>query len=83
MTVSVVKNSYFRWHDLGIKSVDSDKFYNFIFNKIVDKFKTFKLSTGNNYIIIKSLVNNNEIKFTFSLDKKTEQNWFEKAKNKI
>jgi len=83
ITVSVVKNSYFRWHDLGIKSVDSKKFYEYVFNKTVDKFKAFKLSTGNNYIIIKNEVNNNEIKFSFSLDKKTEHDWFEKAKNKI
>lgn len=83
MTVSVIKNSYFRWHDLGIKSVDSKKFYDYVFNKIVDKFKTFKISAGNNYIIIKSEVNNNEIKFCFSLDKKTELEWFDKSKSKI
>lgn len=83
MTVNVIKNSYFRWHDLGIKSVDSKKFYDYVFNKTVDKFKTFKLSIVDNYILIKSEVNNNEIKFCFSLDKKNEQDWFDKVSNSI
>ena len=33
LTVSVVKNSYFRWHDLGIKNTDSKKFYDYLFKK--------------------------------------------------
>ena len=52
MTVNVIKNSYFRWHDLGIKSVDSVKLYKLVFNSIVDKFKTFNLSIVDNRLVI-------------------------------
>ena len=83
ITVSVVKNSYFRWHDLGIKSVDSKKFYDFLFKKIVDKFKTFSLSIDGNTLVINSDVNHNSMRITFSLDKKTEKDWFDSIKCQI
>ncbi len=80
MTVSVVKNSYFRWHDLGIKSVDSLKFYKFIFNSIVEKFEKFNITLSDNKVVIKSDVNNNTISVSFSLTKKSEKTWFDKIK---
>ena len=83
ITVSVVKNGYFRWHDLGIKSIDSKKFYDFVFKKIIDKFKTFSLSIDENTLVINSDVNNNSMRISFSLDKKTEKDWFDKAKCQV
>ena len=83
VTVSVVKNSYFRWHDLGIKSIDSKKFYDFVFKKIIDKFKTFSLFIDENTLVINSDVNHNSMRLIFSLDKKTEKDWFDKAKCQV
>lgn len=83
MTVNVIKNSYFRWHDLGIKSVDSVKLYKLVFNSIVDKFKAFNLSIVDNRLVIISDVNKNKIEISFSLDKKSEKDWFDKAKCQI
>lgn len=83
VTVSVVKNSYFRWHDLGIKSIDSKKFYDFVFKKIIDKFKTFSLFIDENTLVINSDVNHNSMRIIFSLDKKTEKDWFDKAKCQV
>lgn len=81
MTVSVIQNSYFRWHDLGIKSSDSKKFYNLVFNKIVEKFKKFSIIINNNCVDIKSSVNNNQIRVSFSINTKTEIEWFNKIKD--
>lgn len=83
MTVSVIKNNYFRWHDLGIKSIESKKFYDFIFQNIVQKFKTFSLSISGNALIIQSDVNHNVVEIQFSLDKKVEKDWFDKIKCQI
>ena len=83
MTVSVIKNSYFRWHDLGIKTIDSVKLYKLVFNSIVDKFKKFNLSIVDNKLVIKSDVNKNVICVAFSLDKKTEIDWFDKVKCQV
>lgn len=83
MTVSVIKNNYFRWHDLGIKSIESKKFYDYIFQNIIQKFKTFSLSISENAIVIQSDVNHNVVEIQFSLDKKVERDWFDKIKCQI
>lgn len=76
LTVQVLQNNYFRWHDLGIKNVDSKRFYDYLFNRIVDKFQKFSLSILDSALVIKSSVNHNEIIINFSLDKKSEREWF-------
>ena len=83
LTVSVVKNSYFRWHDLGIKNVDSKKFYDYLFKNIIEKFKSFSLSIDGSSLVISSSVNHNIMKVNFLLDKKTEKDWFDKIKSQI
>lgn len=83
MTVSVIKNRYFRWHDLGIKSTESKKFYDYIFQSVIQKFKTFSLSISGNALIIQSDVNHNVVEVQFSLDKKIEKDWFDKIKCQI
>lgn len=81
MTVSVIQNGYFRWHDLGIKAIDSKKFYDLVFKKIMEKFKEFSITINTNSIEIKSSVNNNQIRVSFSIDTKTEKEWFNKIKD--
>lgn len=83
MTVSVIKNSYFRWHDLGIKSIESKKFYDYVFQNIIHKFKTFSLSISENVLVIQSYVNYNVVEIHFSLDKKVEKDWFDKIQCQI
>lgn len=83
MTVSVIKNNYFRWHDLGIKSIESKKFYDYIFQSIIRKFKTFSLYISDNALVIQSDVNHNVVEIQFSLDKKVEKDWFDKVRCQI
>ena len=78
LAVSVVKNSYFRWHDLGIKLEDSKEFYKVILKDILDKFKEFNIITGENNIIISSSVNNNKLDISFTFVDTKIQKWFEK-----
>lgn len=78
LTVSVIKNSYFRWHDLGILSKDSTKLYEMIINSISDKFKEFNISFDNNNIYISSSVNHNQVDVHFTLTTKKEKDYFKK-----
>ena len=78
LTVSVIKNSYFRWHDLGILATDSVNFYKIVLNNILDKFKTFNISFDNNKVIISSSVNCNKLDIHFTFTNKKEKDWFQK-----
>lgn len=78
LTVSVIKNSYFRWHDLGILAIDSVNFYKIVLNNILDKFKTFNISFDNNKVIISSSVNCNKLDIHFTFTNKKEKDWFQK-----
>ena len=78
LTVSVIKNSYFRWHDLGILAIDSVDFYKIVLNNILDKFKTFNISFDNNKVIISSSVNCNKLDIHFTFTNKKEKDWFQK-----
>lgn len=78
LTVNVIKNSYFRWHDLGILATDSVDFYKIVLNNILDKFKTFNISFDNNKVIISSSVNCNKLDIHFTFTNKKEKDWFQK-----
>ena len=65
LTVSVVKNSYFRWHDLGIKLSEGKKFCKYIKDNLKDKFEVFNITTNKNSFIIESEVNHNKIEIFF------------------
>lgn len=78
LTVSVIKNSYFRWHDLGILATDSVDFYKIVLNNILDKFKTFNISFDNNKVVISSSVNCNKLDIHFTFTNKKEKDWFQK-----
>lgn len=81
LTVSVVKNSYFRWHDLGILAKDSVSLYKVVINDILEKFKDFKISFDNNNIYISSSVNHNEIDMHFTFTNQKEKEYFQKQKD--
>ena len=77
LTVSVIKNSYFRWHDLGILSKDSLTLYKLVLDSIIDKFKEFEISfVDNNTINISSSVNHNQIDMHFTFTNQKEKDWF-------
>lgn len=78
LTVSVIKNSYFRWHDLGILAKDSLSFYKVVVEDVLKKFKTFNIDFDNNTIYISSLVNHNQIELHFTLTNQKEKDWFQK-----
>ena len=80
LTVSVIKNAYFRCHDIGIKKEEHLAFYEKLITDILNKFKAFDIRFGEKNIIISSKVNNNEIDISFTLDNKKDINWFEKVK---
>lgn len=81
LMVSVIKNSYFRWHNLGILAKDGIKLYKEVIVGILDKFKNFNIEFDNNVIYISSSVNHNqiEVKFTFTCQK--EKDLFIKQKD--
>lgn len=81
LTVSVIKNSYFRWHDLGILAKDSISLYKVVINDIKEKFKDFNISFDNNNIYISSLVNHNEIDMHFTFTNQKEKEYFQKQKD--
>lgn len=81
LTVSVIKNSYFRWHDLGILAKDSVKLYKVVIDGILDKFKDFNITFDNNIIYISSSVNHNQIEVKFTFTNQKEKDYFEKQKN--
>ena len=80
LTVSVIKNSYFRCHDIGITKNEHLDFYKQLVKDILNKFKSFDLRFGEKNIIISSKVNNNEIDISFTLLDKNDSDWFEKIK---
>ena len=80
LAVSVIKNAYFRYHNLGIKKDEHLSFYKQLMDDILNKFKEFDILFGENNIIISSKVNNNQIDISFTLDNKKDINWFEKIK---
>ena len=81
LTVSVIKNSYFRWHDLGIAVEDSLSFYQAVYPKIVEKFSKFEVETSEKEIIISSKVNQNQIGIQFHVDPKEHKKWSAWIKN--
>ena len=80
LTVSVVKNSYFRWHDLGIKIEDANTLYEQLNKSVVKKFKKFDIRYTANSLIISSKVNNNQVELSFTLLDKELEKWFENTK---
>ena len=79
LTVSVIKNSYFRWHDLGILAKDSLNFNQLVVNSILEKFNEFDINfIDNNTINIFSSVNHNQIDVHFTLTNQKEKDWFQK-----
>ena len=77
LTVNVIKNSYFRWHDLGILAKDSLTLYKLVFDSIIDKFKEFEINfVDNNTINISSSVNHNQIDMHFTFTNQKEKDWF-------
>ena len=78
LMVSVIKNNYFRWHDLGITVKDSIEFYNIVIDSILCKFKNFTISFDNNIIYILSSLNHNQINIEFNLNTKKEKEFFQK-----
>lgn len=79
LTVNVLKNGYFRWHDLGVLTKDSLEFYKIVCNSILEKFKTFNITfIDNNTIHIYSSVNNNIIDMHFTLTTKKEKEYLKK-----
>ncbi len=81
LTVRVIKNSYFRWHDLGILANESLSFYKLVLNNILDKFNKFNISFNKNSITISSDVNNNSLDISFNITNKKEEKWFQDSKN--
>ena len=80
LTVNVIKNSYFRWHDLGIKVDEAKEFYEKISGAVLKKFKKFDIRYTANSLIISSKVNNNEVELSFTLLDKELEKWFETNK---
>ena len=79
LTVSVIKNSYFRWHDLGILAKDSVTLYRLVEKSILEKFKKFDIDfVNNNTIHISSSVNHNQIDMHFTFTNQKEKDWFQK-----
>lgn len=78
LTVSVIKNSYFRWHDLGVIAKDSVKLYKVVIESILNKFKDFNIKFDNNTIYISSSVNHNQIDIHFTLTTKKEKEFLQK-----
>lgn len=80
LTVSVIKNAYFRCHNLGIKKDEHLAFYKKVTTDILSKFNTFDIRFGERNLIISSKVNNNQIDISFTLEDEKDRNWFEKVK---
>lgn len=80
LTVSVIKNSYFRYHDLGITESEHLDFYKQLCSDIINKFKVFDIRFGEKNIIISSKINSNQIDISFTLNTENDINWFEKVK---
>lgn len=77
LTVSVIKNSYFRWHDLGILAKESLTLYKLVCDSIIEKFKEFEINfVDNNIINISSSVNHNQIDMHFTFTNQKEKDWF-------
>ncbi len=84
LTVSVIQNSYFRWHDLGILVKDSLSFYSYLEKQILEKYQKFDISLINHHIIrIASSVNQNQIDFSFPFTNQKERDWFTKLEKKF
>lgn len=81
LTVRVIKNSYFRWHDLGVLANESLSFYKLVLNNVLDKFNKFNISFNKNSITISSDVNNNSLDISFNITNKKEEKWFQDSKN--
>ena len=80
LTISVIKNSYFRWHDLGIKIEEAKQLYEQVNKSVVKKFKKFDIRYTKNSLIISSKVNNNQVELTFTLLDKELEKWFDNTK---
>lgn len=77
LTVNVLKNSYFRYHDLGILASDSLSLYRLVCSSILEKFKEFDIRFIENHIIrISSSVNHNQIDMHFIFTNQKEKDWF-------
>ncbi len=80
LTVSVIKNTYFRCHNLGIKQEEHLAFYKKVSADILSKFKEFDIRFGEKNIIVSSKVNNNQIDISFTLEDEKDINWFANIK---
>ena len=67
LTVSVIKNNYFRFHNLGIGVTDNKEFTVFLRDKCISEFKVFSLTDKKKSIIIESSVNNNKVELHFDV----------------
>lgn len=77
LTVNVLKNSYFRYHDLGIIAKDSLKLYKLVSSSVLEKFKKFDIRfIDHNTIRISSSVNHNFIDMHFTFTNQKEKDWF-------
>ncbi|MBE6147083.1 MAG: hypothetical protein E7168_01965 [Firmicutes bacterium] len=63
--ISVIKNSYFRFHNLGISYSQKDEFYDTLTKEINDKYKEFNIFINKNTILISSDVNHNQISILY------------------
>lgn len=84
LTVSVLKNSYFRYHDLGILASEGLSLYRLVCSSILEKFKKFDIHFIENHTIrISSSVNHNQIDMHFIFTNQKERNWFLKEEEKF
>ena len=84
LTVNVIQNSYFRWHDLGIPAANSVSFYDFVLKAVLDKFKTFTITFyDDDSILISSSVNHNQITLHFTFTNQKEKDWFNRKEKKF
>lgn len=82
LTVNVLKNSYFRWHDLGILAKDSISFYSLVLDSILEKFKKFDIYFMDSHTLaVVSSVNHNQIDIHFTFTNQKEKNWFQKQES--
>lgn len=84
LAVSVLKNSYIRWHDLGILANNSLNLYKIVCSSILEKFTEFDIRFIDKHIIcISSSVNHNHINIHFALTNQKEKDWFLKQQEQF
>ena len=84
LTVNVLKNGYFCYHDLGVLAKDSMTLYRLVCSSILEKFNKFDIKFIDSHIIrISSSVNHNYIDMHFTFTNQKEKDWFLKEKEKF